>query len=371
MKIGILLAAVAIGASTLTAAAPQYRLVDLGIPPGAVGSGAYAINDNGQVVGYGYDWDRGGALVWQNGSMQSLPHLAGFGSTSALGINSAGIVVGASGFRAVQWSNGTVRDLTLLPGGQFLIGAYDINDSGLAVGTSLGAAVESAVLVTANGVVELPRHPGDSFSRGFAINNAGVSVGQSGSNAMMWIEQSPLVLGTGSALAVNEFNDAAGVVRTGVDNRGFDVFRAVIWQFGETEALLPLPSGYAGSVARGINDANAVVGYGGAEGFRPTLQNVANRALLWENGFAYPLDHLVQDADGWVLTEAWDINNHMQIVGAGIYQHQSRAFMLSPVPEPSALVMLLAGFALIGCASELRNRVRWPSSVEGEAPDTL
>jgi len=369
IKIGMVLAALAMGASTSSAAAPQYRLVDLGLPDGAVGGGATAINDNGQVVGDAYDWTRRGAFVWQNGTMQSLPNLSGYTVTSAHGINSSGIVVGSQmspGFRAVQWSNGTIRDLNALPGGQFLLGAGGINDSGLMVGNSWGPADRFMVpvLIKPDGVVGLTRLSGDT-SDGFAIaiNNAGVSVGYDDSNAkaMMWIGQTPVVLGSGVARAVNELNTAAGVERTGFF--AYDPgIHAALWRYGEAAERLPIPSGFVGSYAYGINDANWVVGKVSIDQFDPFGNSMgwghSPSAVLWQNGVVHRLDDLVQNAEEWIFAVARDINNHNQIVGTGFYRGQERPFMLLPVPEPSALVMLLAGIGLIGGASIRCSHVR-------------
>jgi hypothetical protein len=57
---------------------------------------------------------------------------------------------------------------------------------------------------------------------------------------------------------------------------------------------------------------------------------------------------LISSGDGWVLTNASDVNDRGQIVGQGLYQGQLRGFLLTPVPEPAgALAIATAAGALI------------------------
>jgi hypothetical protein len=55
---------------------------------------------------------------------------------------------------------------------------------------------------------------------------------------------------------------------------------------------------------------------------------------------------LIAPGTGWDFSDALAINDAGQIVGQGKIDGQYRAFVLTPVPEPSTLVMLLvAGLA--------------------------
>ena len=112
-------------------------LVNIGNLGGPGGAGT-AINDAGQVAGYSYV--NGGAaqhaFLYNGGIMQDLGTLGG-NNSSALGMNAAGVVVGAAdtstGTDAFVYVNGVMYDLNSLlanaPGIQ-LTAAVAINDNG-------------------------------------------------------------------------------------------------------------------------------------------------------------------------------------------------------------------------------------------------
>ncbi len=106
---------------------------------GGISSLASDINDAGQIVGkFNITKEKFNPFLWQNGQMIDLGTL-GFNG-GAHGINNQGQVVGYSGLafgitHAFQWENGKMIDLGTLPGYNGST-AYDINDSGQAVGAS-------------------------------------------------------------------------------------------------------------------------------------------------------------------------------------------------------------------------------------------
>ena len=117
--------------------------------PGDQSSGAEAINDLGQVVGSSRLNDSTvHAFLWQNGGVTDLGTLSGGYDSDAKGINNLGQAVGssslngASGLTAVLW-NGGITDLGYIgvPGNATGWSvANDINDAGVAVGTSTWAS---------------------------------------------------------------------------------------------------------------------------------------------------------------------------------------------------------------------------------------
>ena len=86
----------------------------------------------------------------------------------------------------------------------------------------------------------------------------------------------------------------------------------------------------ADSQAYDINTSGQVLG-------RAYNASGKSRALLWENGAMYELDDLIPYSSGWDLKYAYGINDVGQIVGAGQHSGQYRAFLLTPIPEPSAI----------------------------------
>jgi len=91
--------------------------------------------------------------------------------------------------------------------------------------------------------------------------------------------------------------------------------------------------GGAWSQAYVINSNGQVVGQAAtAEG--------SGHAFLY-NGQMEDLNDLIEQDSGWTLNEADGINDLGQIVCSGINSSgQSDLFLLTPVPEPSTLVLL-------------------------------
>ena len=127
---------------------------------GALNNIAFAINNQGQIVGQS---DLPGdttfhAFLWQNGAMVDLGTLLGDFLSAAFGINNKGQVVGQScdqngNCRAFLWQDGVMTNLNaLIPQGSplYLIEASDINDRGEIVGNAIatGTGNERAFLAT-------------------------------------------------------------------------------------------------------------------------------------------------------------------------------------------------------------------------------
>lgn len=131
------------------------EMVNLGDTIGAEFSGASDINDYGQVVGWRAPREvtnahvrrnrrgRETAFVWKDGVVTDLGPIPGGTTSYAFAINNRGEVVGY-GTRVVDgtqerrgfyWSNGTMVELPPLPG-HLHTSARDINDAGVIIGRS-------------------------------------------------------------------------------------------------------------------------------------------------------------------------------------------------------------------------------------------
>jgi len=319
-----------------------YSVVDLGTLGGSSAI-AYKINDSGTAVGWAQTPDGSQhAFVSNGGGLQDLSpfansntHAYGINAAGtiagdlgngvfATGINDVGVVVGTNG-HAFELANGTLRDLGLLPGGDWS-SAYDINNSGYVVGygTTGSGAMRGFVWNPSQGIAELGTLGGRD-SHATAINDSGEIVGNAS-----------LVDGTAHAFV------AIGAMMTDLGTLG------------------------SGSYAQDINDAGETVGYS-------WLSSGANtHAFLYQNGTMLDLNALIS-AWGWELLAAYGINNNGQIVGEGLFQGQAHAFRLDPIesasysgagqdcpvstPDPGTATLALIGLSLVAL-SRIRRRRR-------------
>jgi probable HAF family extracellular repeat protein len=95
--------------------------------------------------------------------------------------------------------------------------------------------------------------------------------------------------------------------------------------------------------ALAVNNNGQVVGTSGGNNLGHPIH-----AFVWNSvtGMQDLNGLLDQSGAGWELEYANDINDHGQIVGSGWGPNGYHAYLLTPVPEPSALV--LASIAAIG-----------------------
>jgi probable HAF family extracellular repeat protein len=130
---------------------------------------------------------------------------------------------------------------------------------------------------------------------------------------------------------------------------------AFLWQDGVMTDLGVL-SDTDSSLAEGINDSGVVVGSSYEDGGILT----SHRLFIWDsiNGMRDANNLLDSSSAGWTLYGCRDINNLGQIAGWGTNPDgQIRGLLLTPVPEPSTLIIwsLLGGLAI---AVGLRRRKR-------------
>lgn len=168
-------------------------MTELGTIGGGLSGRSWArgINDLGVIVGWS-STDSSGfgpvrATTWGFG-MTDLGALAAGGSSHGHDINNLGEVAGAAtnasgSYRAFRHSNGVMSELPMLPGWGFSWG-HAINDAGVVVGEAYAGGPYQAFRDTPGvGMVQLA---GGSNTHAYDINNAGVAVGDSGGDAMLW-----------------------------------------------------------------------------------------------------------------------------------------------------------------------------------------
>lgn len=338
----------------------RYQVINLG-SLGGNSSSALGINTSGQVVGWSTTVSgQRHAFMYSNGLMTDLGTFIGGTTSEADAISDVGVVVGSSGINGVGpgfpeirqgfvWQQGKMSSVGALYcpcsfnvryGTSAMNG---VNDSGEVVGwseTVRGSWVLHAAQWRSGALQDFGGGGGDwSVSHVFAINNAGQmagdyaqNAGQLGTNtfdrqASLWQsdgtrEDLGVLPGYSSstALAIDYRGDVAGWSGSADGSAS----HAFLWRRGAMHDLGVLP-GYANSAALALNAFGQVVGWSNS------ADGTVYHAFLWRAGRMYDLNDLLPSGSGWVLNQAAGINLFGQIVGTGIYNGVTCAYILRPV----------------------------------------
>lgn len=317
---------------SLHAQSPTYILRDLGVLSGHTSSVAWAINASGEVVGWSGSSPTRAFLYRDGVGMVELPGLQGHTRTLARGISDGGVVVGGgwgTGIpeHALRWTGGLVEDLGVLDGTSE---GWDINEAGVTVGSS---GTHAFLHTDAGGMVEI--HPDAASAHD--VNEAGQITGSASLGAFLWspgpgfqplgtLDDYPFSHGR----AVNISSQVAGFAISATGNRE-RLFR-------HTPGLGLVELGGVGETNRawGMNARGSVVGEG-----RPSSGPVRAFVYTVEGGLQ-ALNNLIDASPQWFLLLATDINDAGQIVGYGFDNAtaQTRAFRLDPVTAVGPLAHL-------------------------------
>ncbi len=280
-------------------AVTELEVFSLRLDDGYAINGAYAINDDGAVVGFGTHFDAGfdkgnRALRWDAaGFVEELGNLgtdgSGFSESRAVALNATGTAVGYgrkyesgtnAGDRAIRWaaSDSAAEEL----------GTLGVNGSGY------------------------------TYNRAYALNAAGTAVGYGDKYDGLGTDKGTRAIRWGASGAATELG-----------NLGTDT------------------SGDTNGQAYAINTAGMAVGY--VFEFDNLGNDLGTRAVAWgTDGVALDLNTMLDAGTSWVnLYEARDISDTGWITGFGRFDPDgaggspayNRMFLMQvmPVPEPGAL----------------------------------
>lgn len=310
------------------------------------GSGV-AVSSTGQAAGQSGAQNK--ATLWSTGSTSgtALPNLAGWGVSSATGFGPSGQVVGwarvGANNHAVVFDGSTATDLGTGPG--FDSDARAMNSSGTIVGNvTLPSPGTARAALYSNGAWSLLSLSGnDGGSSGLGINDSGLVIGSHNSGgvskAVKWASgamsflTSPAGTTWSQARALNNAGLIVGQFRA---NAAAEL-TPITWSGSTSQALGLLP-GLTRGVALGVNDTGTVVG---------SLSGSTDTAVAWNGSQAVDLNTRVVDLQGMHLNLAWAINPNGVIVGEGNVGQTTRAFRLTPVPEPASVAGVLVGIACL------------------------
>ncbi|HTQ08645.1 MAG TPA: hypothetical protein VMI31_01100 [Fimbriimonadaceae bacterium] len=334
----------------VAANAQTYRLLDLGTLGGST-SNALGINSHGVVVGS--STTAGGlthGFVFSGGSMQDIGTLGGTAST-ARGINDSGVIVGDADTgdnhdHAFIYDGATMQDIGTLAG--VTSEAFAINNSGGVVGTSSTSTVNVFHAISySNGVLsDLGTLPGGDFSYANSVNDSGIVVGNSNNSVQTekgFIYQNGAMSDIGTlpntnmcnALQINASGQVAGFSYTA--SLGEDAWIKSGGVFTDLGSL-----GGDKTWAYGLNDLGQVVG-------GSYVNSTDYHGYLYSGGTIHDLNSMLDASGaGWTVLSCRGINDGGQIAASATFAGgQMHAVLLTPVPEPSALLVSAAGIALL------------------------
>ena len=321
----------------------NFTALDLG---GGSRSYAFGINNSGQVVGttdFYSNQSYSSATLWYQGTVTQLN--SNGNNSYALDINDSGTIVGftftsyTTHYDAAVWQGDNVTYLTSLGSDNR---ASAINNNGLIIGTTNQGSSTISAIWDGNSINYVNIVAND-------INDSGQIAGNVDSNAVIVNDSFITTLNSlGGYSKAEKINDNGQIVGYSTLNNGYQ--RATLWDGNITPVDLGTLFGY-NSYAFSINESGQIVG-------SSTTITGLPHATLWHDGSTIDLNNFLNKSavdDGWVLNEAYDINESGSIVGSASNSRLSiynQAFVLTsvaaPVPEADTSAMLLTGLGVMG-----------------------
>jgi PEP-CTERM putative exosortase interaction domain len=356
-------------AVTAQAAPPQYRVEAFAGPPGALRFSVTEINNAGSVSGTLVNpvTGREEAFLYHRGRYETPGSLGGFAS-AGIDVNRRGqlLVNTHDAFlhplQAFVVSRGRASAIPLPTGATGPVVAVDINNAGHVLGITAGGgsalpfiydgqvsrfielpSVERLNLVGFNDRDEIVgdiSFPDRSDIQPFTFSNGRLTVLPLPPDEPPVFRDFTRVFSTRINNAGQILANVSGTVDGHVEDEDFPVIHGAggYTQIGPTNT----------SFFTDLNEKGwAVGGHVIDFGDPPTL-----RAAIYRDGQFFDLDRLLRPADAavWTLSSSHALNDRGQVIGFG----NLGAFIATPVPEPGALALMVAG--LLGVGAGVRRR---------------
>lgn len=198
--------------------------------------------------------------------------------------------------------------------------ANGLNNSDVAIGLSFQIFPRTALWNSSNTLsIRFPT----TISQGIAINNLGQLIGSSNSGS--YYNDGISLVRQSLPLTATDINDARRIVGGNGSAAMFDVDTNTLTILGK------LSPSDANASAQGINQAGTIVGNSGASG--GFVADVTTHQLTQLTSVLAPA------YSAWAVETATGINNVGQIIGVGVFDNVEHAIILTPVPEPSTLLL--------------------------------
>ena len=319
--------------------ATTYTVTDLGTLPGGSSSFGHGINAAGHVTGYAtvangdthpFLWTPSAGMVDIAGS--AIPS---GGGAQGFWINNFDQIVGAPEATSQQafFYNGTFSYLS----GTSISSAKGINDSGQIAGhtSSAHASVwlsSTAIPLDIDALAAETCGTATGNSDVSFISNAGLVAGHVNKHAFLYNIQNGQVtcIPTPGPQSIAGGINNLGQVAVSYFDPALTFQQTLIWSPNQPPITIPTINGFTRVIGGIINDAGQVVGQ-----VCTLCADIDSRPFLYSGGVTYDLNNLIPPGSGWVLQGATAINNAGSIVGYGLHNGQTHAFLLQTQLPPT------------------------------------